>query len=181
MATKNEIQSEKSVKPGKFGTYIMNHKMIFFLLLALIAVFLWAFIKTAIMKNQFEKQTLEIKKQCENKIDSITAQQMELTSKTFAWAIRSELTRDNKEQVNQFFTGFIKESGVVKVQFVDAISTKVLLSTDKKDEGSIFEDKVALFTTNTIHYTNDSILHVISPVMGLNNKLGVLVIDYSRK
>ncbi len=181
MATKNEIQSEKSVKSGKFGTYIMNHKMIFFLLLALIAVFLWAFIKTTIMKNKFEKQTLEIKKQCENKIDSITAQQMELTSKTFAWAIRSEITRDNKEQVNQFFAGFIKESGVIKIQFVDAISSKVLLSTDKKDEGSMFEDKIALLTNNTIHFNNDSILHVITPVMGLNTKLGVLVIQYLKK
>ena len=184
MKQKNEIQSKQTVqkvKPGKFGTFIMNHKMVFFLLLALLALFLWAFIKMAIMKNQFEKQTIELKTQCENKIDSLTALQLELTSKTFAWAIRSELTRDNKEQVNQFFASFIKESGVNKVEFVDATTAKVLLSTDKKDEGSMFGDQVALLTNKTIHFSNDSILHVISPVMGLNNKLGILVIDYVRK
>jgi len=63
---------------------------------------------------------------------------------------------------------------------IDATTSKVTLSTDKKDEGSIFTNQVALLTTETIHFTEDSVLNVISPVMGLNNKLGVLVIQYRR-
>jgi len=184
MATENEIQEKKTLqpkKPGKIGIYIMNHKMIFSLLFALVVVFLWAIIKMYFMENSFEKQTAELKISYENKIDSLTSKQLELTSKVFSWAVRSELTRENKEQVNQFFLSFIKEPGVTKVEFVDATTSKVTLSTDKKDEGTAFTNQVALMTDETIHFTEDSVLNVITPVMGLNNKLGILVIEYIRK
>jgi len=45
----------------------------------------------------------------------------------------------------------------------------------------VFPNQVALATTETINYRNDSVLSIVSPVMGLNNKLGVLVIEYNLK
>jgi len=174
-------QSGQTKKSGKFATFIKNHKMVSTLLLALVVVFLWAIIKMYFMENSFEKQTAEMKSAYENKIDSLTASQLVLTSKVFSWAIRSELTRENKEQVNQFFLSFIKEPGVNKVEYVDAATAKVTLSTDKKDEGTVFTDQVSLMTTETINFKNDSVLNVISPVMGLNNKMGILIIEYIRK
>jgi len=164
-------------EPGKFGAFILRHKMVFALLLALLVVFLWAFIKMNVMENQFEKQKLEIQTTYENRIDSLTAHQLVLTSKVFSWAIRSELTRENKEQVNQFFLSFIQEPGVTNVKFVDINTSKVLLSTDKKDEGSVFTNP-AMLTDNPIYQTKDSVLQIICPVMGLNNKIGALVIEY---
>jgi L-lactate utilization protein LutC len=194
MKTKNEnlpiegdaVESQhdktgKSKKPGKIGTLILNHKMVFSLLFALIVVFLWAIIKMKIMENRFEKQTTELKKEYESKIDSLTTKQLDLTSRVFSWAVRSELTRENKEQVNQFFLSFIKEPGIKKVEYVDAANSRVILSTDKKDEGTVYSNQVAVMTDETIHFTNDSILNVITPVMGLNSKLGILVIEYIAK
>lgn len=181
MATINKSeQSATKAKSSRFGGFLMNHKMVFFLLITLIVFVLWAFIKMYIMNNQFEKQTSELKTRYENKIDSLTALKLELTSKTFAWAVRSELIRDNKEQVNQFFTAFIKEPGIIKVEFVDAFTSRITLSTDKKDEGMVFEDPIALVTEKVIHLQNDSILTIYSPVMGLNNKLGSLIIKYQK-
>ena len=177
METKNEIQKKQR---GKIATYVMNHKMIFSLLFILVVVFLWAFIKMYFMEKHFEKQTAEMKITYENNMDSLAAKQLVLTSKVFSWAIRSELTRENKEQVNQFFLNFIKEPGVVKVEYVDATTAKVTLSTDKKDEGTVYTNQVALMTDETIYFRNDSVLNVISPVMGLNNKMGVLIIEYIR-
>jgi len=174
-------QSGQTKKSGKIATFIKNHKLVFSLLVALVVVFLWAIIKMYFMENSFEKQTAEMKAAYENKIDSLTASQLVLTSKVFSWAIRSELTRENREQVNQFFLSFIKEPGVTKVEYVDATTAKVMLSTDKKDEGTVFTDQVSLMTTETINFKNDSILNVISPVMGLNNKMGILIIEYIRK
>src|SRR5665647_326725 len=123
METKNETQKKQQ---GKISTYVMNHKMVFSLLLILVVVFLWAFIKMYFMEKRFEKQTTEMKMDYENKMDSIAAKQLIVTSKVFSWAIRSELTRENKEQVNQFFMNFIKEPGVVKVEYVDATTQKVI-------------------------------------------------------
>ncbi len=174
-----KVETKKN--PSKIGIYILSHKLIFTLFFALVVLSIWAFIKITMMENSFEKQTLELTTGYENKIDSLTAKQLILTSKVFAWAIRSELTRDNKEQVNQFFLSFIKESGVNKLRFVDAKTAKMTLSTDKKDEGTVYANQVALMTDEAISFTEDSVLNVISPVMGLNSKLGVLIIEYQRK
>lgn len=176
-------QSEETItekKPSKFGDFILRHKLVFVLLLALLVVFLWAFIKMNVMENKFKKQSQEIQTTYENRIDSLTTHQLVLTSKVFSWAIRSELTRENKEQVNQFFLSFIQEPGVTNVKLVDTNTSKVLLSTNKKDEGSTFTNP-ALHTDNPIYQTKDSILQIICPVMGLNNKIGALVIEYKKK
>lgn len=178
----SENPSEQTLakkKPSKLGAFILRHKLVFTLLFALVVVFSWAFIKMSIMENRFKKQSLEMQTTYENRIDSLTARQLVLTSKVFSWAIRSELTRENKEQVNQFFLSFIQEPGITNVKLVDANTSKVLLSTDKKDEGSLFTNP-AMLTDKPIYQTKDSILQVICPVMGLNNKIGALVIEYKK-
>lgn len=172
-------QSASTIDKKKPGGYIMKHKMVYALLFILVVVSLGAFIKIKLMENEFNKQTTAMELDYQNKIDSLTGRQLALTSKVLSWAVRSELTRENKEQVNQFFMNFIKEPGVINVKFVDARTSKVTLSTDKKDESTPFTDQVALMTPETINYKNDSILSVITPIMNLNNKIGILVIEYN--
>lgn len=173
-ATGTENAFTKTEPRGLFR----RNKAITTLLILLGIITLAAFVSIRIMQSKSEKQQNELKKEYENKIDSLTARQLVLTTKVFSWAIRSELTRDNKEQVNQFFLNFIKESGVSNVKYVDARTSKITIATNKKDDGATFTDQVALMTTETIHYTNDSMLYVISPVMNLNSKIGILVIEY---
>ena len=182
LSTDNKLENhskEKEMKKSKFGAFVLRHKMVFTLLLIILVISLWAFIKISLIENQSKKDILKLKSDYENKMDSLTAKNLMLTSKVFSWAIRSELTRDNKEQVNQFFLNFIKEPGVSKVEFVNALDGKVSLSTNKKDEGSAYTNQVALLTNETINYKTDSVLNVVTPVMGLNNKLGVLVIEFN--
>ena len=177
---KSENQENKKViKKSKFGAFILRHKLVFSLLIVIVVISLWSFIKISLIENQFKKDTLKLRSDYENKLDSITTKNLMLTSKVFSWAIRSELTRENKEQVNQFFLSIIKERGVSKVEFVRAPDGKITLSTNKKDEGSIYTNQVALMSNETINFKTDSVLNVVTPVMGLNNKLGVLVIEYN--
>ncbi len=177
MVENEQAQTIQKKERGKIGAFILRHKMVFTLLLALLIVAIWALIKMSIMENDFEKQSLKMQSDYETKIDSLTARQLVLTSKVFSWAIRSELTRENKEQVNQFFLSFIKETGVTNVKLVAAITSKVILSTDKKDEGSIYSNP-ALLSDNPTYQRKDSTLLVFCPVMGLNDKIGTLVIEY---
>ena len=176
-----KVSTDKANTKGNFGELVLRHKLITFLIAVIVILSLWAFIKISLLENKFKKDTLKLKSDYENKIDSLTTKQLMLSSKVFSWAIRSELTRENKEQVNQFFLNFIKEPGVSKVEFVNALDGRVMLSTNKKDEGLVFPNQVALATNETINYRNDSVLSIVSPVMGLNNKLGVLVIEYNLK
>lgn len=180
MSTEKKSVNESNEK-SKFGAFILRNKMVFTLLLVIVVISLWALIKISIMQNHYKKETLKLKSDYENRIDSLTTKQIMLTSKVFSWAIRSELTRENKEQVNQFFLSYIKEPGVSNVKFVNSPDSKVTLSTDKKDEGTVYTNQIVLMATETINFKNDSILTVVTPVMGLNNKLGVLLIEYNLK
>ena len=178
MPTGSKSGNESNAKNTSVSL-ISRHKMVFSLLLVIVIIALFSFFKIWSLENNYKKDTLKMQSDYENKIDSLTMKQLMLTSNVFSWAIRGELTRENKEQVNQYFLNFIKEPGVMKVEFVDALNSKVTMSTNKKDEGTVFTDQVALMTTKTISFKNDSILNIITPVMGLNTKLGVLVIEYT--
>lgn len=177
--TKESKSENESIEKNKSGSFILRHKMVFTLVIIILVISLWSIIKISLMEHRFKKETLKLKSDYENRIDSLTTKQIMLSSRVFLWAIRSELTRENKEQVNQFFVSFIKEPGVRKVEFVNAPDSKVLISTDKKDEGTVYTNQIVLMTNEAINFKNDSILTVVTPVMGLNNKLGALVIEYN--
>lgn len=147
-------------------SYILRHKLVFFLLLTLIIVTAWAAIKVFTLKRNFN-----------NEKEQISSSYMEETAKVFSWAIRSEMVRDNRDQVNQFFTNLIKEPGFKKIQLVSISNSKVIISTDKKDEGTVVSDTAILNADIVKHWTEKGDMRIIAPVMGLNSRIGVLVID----
>lgn len=149
---------------------IWNNKLVFFLLLVLLVGAGWMAIKFFALKRSYEKQQ-----------ELITKQFAEETSKVFSWAVRAELLRDNREQVNQFFMNLIKEPGFKKIQLVDVANSKVLISTDKKDEGTAVADTSILNANQPRQFVNDDIMRSIVPVMGLDTRIGVLVIDRSKE
>lgn len=167
-------------KESKILTFLKRHWFVFFLIVAIIIAILWAVIKI----NLVEKRSIEEKEQLANlyelRMDSLHLSNMELTSRVFSWAVRSEMTRQNMEQVNQFFSGFVKEANVRKVLLIDPVTATVLLSSDKKDEGLIIDDFMILQAETTIHLAGDTYNKIISPVMGLDTRIGVLVIELEK-
>lgn len=178
MTTEKKSVNESNEK-GNLAVLILKHKMVFALLIIIVFISLYSFVKISMMENKYKKETLKLKSDYENRIDSLTTKQIMTTSRVFSWAIRSELSRENKEQVNQFFLSYIKEPGVSKVEFVNAADSKVTLSTDKKDEGMVYTNQIVLMANEIINFRNDSNLTVVTPIMNLNTKLGVLVIEYN--
>lgn len=180
----NQLQrKEESIeekKESKILTYLKKHWFVFFLIVAIIILFLWAVIKIQIIENRSLTEKEQLVNIYELRMDSLHLSNMELTSRVFSWAIRSEMTRQNLEQVNQFFSGFVKEHNVRKVLLIDPITAKVLLSSDKKDEGLIIEDAFILQSESTVHLAGDSVDKIISPVMGLDTRIGVLVIEIEK-
>lgn len=169
-------------KENKFLKFILQNKVIVILILLLFGVFFWALIKMHYMEKDFKMQQSEMVNKYELKFDSLNVAKMELVSTVFSWAIRSELSRENMEQVNEFFLNFIKVPDVEKVQLVSYDSSKILISTDKKDEGQAITDR-KLFASDTLHYyrTDASHIQYITPIMGLNKRIGSLVIDIKSK
>lgn len=173
----NEPKSASPKKPNKFLALLSNNKLAVFLFIVLVIVFLWSIIRVNVLERNFEKEKSSIQTIYDTKIDSLTFSHLSITSEVFAWAIRSELIRQNIDQVNQFFLTYIQQDNVQKIRLVDIKNSKIILSTDKKEEGTVYGGS-DLSKDDTIINTRDSLVSVITPVMGLNSKLGMLVIDY---
>ena len=177
--SRNEENFEEK-KESKILTFLKKHWFVFVLIVVIIVLLLWAVIKIQIVENRSVKEKEQLVNLYELRMDSLHLSNMEITSKVFSWAIRSEMTRQNMEQVNQFFSGFVKEPNIIKVQLIDPVTGTVLLSSDKKDEGTTIEDPTILQAEKSVRIIGETGDIIINPVMGLDTRIGVLVIEIEK-
>jgi len=175
---KNDNAGVSPKKQSKLKGFILKNKVTVFLLLVILGVFSWGSFKNYRLKAQFEKNKMEIEIRDAIRLDSIKSASYELSTKVFSWAIRSEMLRNNTEQVDQFFLSFIKEPNVRKIQLLNPDTGKVLLSTDKKEEGQVLSQLEGLKTDSLTAVRAEGSLKVYSPIMGLNTKLGLLIVEF---
>ncbi len=172
---KQESLVERTSKK-KVLQFLFRNKLTVLLFLALLTLFIWAKVKINSLEKDFALRNEQLIHNYEFKIDSLSVKNIELTSKVFSWAIRSELIRENVEEVNHFFISFIKEPNVVNVKLINPENSIIFISTDKKEEGQEFGKKEFLSIANTATIKDSNFITVVNPIMGLNKKLGVLVI-----
>ncbi|MDD2345208.1 MAG: hypothetical protein PHY85_03590 [Bacteroidales bacterium] len=171
--TNNDVKKE-----NKFKKFLFKHKYYLGLILIIIVVVLWALIKISILKSSFNKEKSQIITNYELKLDSLNSNRFLLTAKTFSWAIRSELLRENKDQVNQFFNDFIKNTDVIKLQLINPETSIVEISTDKKDEGVKMPINTAI--EDQVVNVNPTDFQIITPISGLNNQIGIFVMKIKK-
>lgn len=82
--------------------------------------------------KQFENEKIQLITKYETERDSLQIKHLELASTVFTWSVRSELLRNNTENLNQLLTVFVKESELDLVQLINPMNKMVLLSSDKK-------------------------------------------------
>lgn len=177
--TRNEEKIEEK-KESKILAFLKQHWFVFSLIAVIIIILLWAVIKIQVIEKRSINEKEQLVTLYKQKMDSLYLSDMELTSRVFSWAIRSEMTRQNMEQVNQFFSGFVKEPNIRKVQLIDPFTGTVLLASDKKDEGTIIEDPIILQTEKSVRIKGETGDIIINPVMGLDTRIGVLVIEIEK-
>ncbi|MCJ7758368.1 MAG: hypothetical protein MUP24_09475, partial [Gillisia sp.] len=97
------------------------------------------------------------------------------------WSVRSELLRNNTENLNQLVNAFVKESGADLVQLIDPETNKIILSSDKKFEGSEYAQKIDYGLKEPHTLKEDAGIKIITPVMGLNTALGILIVQLNNK
>lgn len=173
--TEQTTTSVKKVRkePSRLVKYILNHKLVFSLIFALIVVFVWG--QWRICK--LEKQQKALIETYNLKMDSTQLANMMVTSKAFSWAVRSDMLRNNPDQVQLYLSNIISEPHIKKAFVVDAEKSLIILSSDKKEEGTPFLDAAAMQTKVTYFQQRDSVIRFISPYMGLNRKAGISVIE----
>jgi hypothetical protein len=165
----------RNAKPVKSKNIFQRHPFIFILLIALIISIIWGTLKANRIENNL---TAAHKKEMQA--------ERELLGKTLvntmSLTLRSELTRDNKEQAEQYMVEFVKSDlNVTQVSFMDQSSKEIVFSTDKSVESRIIEDEFILNTKEPSVRSTDTGLLLTAPVTGLSKQLGVLFIHWDFK
>lgn len=167
-------------KKNKLMGFIFRHKMIFLLLIIILVLIAYHMIIINGLKYEYSQKTEALKKEYVLQIDSMRVANLQQTITVFSWAIRSELSRGNLEEVNQFFLNFVKEKDVQMISLINPENSEMILSTDKKNEGQIVTDKQILDVNNLTIMSDSSQVQAVIPIMGLNSKIGILVVNIGR-
>lgn len=170
-------QNNNGISKKKFMAFLKNNIVSVVLAIALIIIFIWFSIKIKTNDNNFKDEKTQLISKYKTERDSLQIKHLEFASTVFSWSVRSELLRNNVENLNQLLTIFIRESGADLVQLVDPQNNKVLLSSDKKFEGQLYPKNLNYVITTSIVIKEDGLTRIITPVMGFNNKIGVLVAE----
>jgi len=174
----NSFAEPKVKKPQhKFKRFIRRHPVmtaVLFGLLAVIAVYFWKEIEGNLKK----KAAIEV---AMAKLDTTNQTMLELLCKPLVWNIRSEMLRGNMDQIDLFFTDFVKEKNFIFIMLVEPTG-KVILSTDKRLEGNKLDDKdledLVSADSTSVNKNKDGIMIVSAPVMGYDKQLSTLIFGY---
>ncbi len=173
--------SEPIKKQSKFKeklvAFFKNNKAATVLTVLLLVVFVWFSIKIRINEKKFNNEKTQLITQYESKIDSLKIKHLKFATEVFSWSVRSELLRNNTENLNQLLTVFVKESGADLVQLVNSEDKMVLLSSDKKFEGVSYSGLLNFEIKKTVVLEDVGVVKIITPVMGFNKMIGILIVE----
>lgn len=178
MAQSDGFDAGNAPKESKVKKLLLNNKLIILLLLLLLIVFSWGQIKLNKANRDADKKIEEINVSYNLKFDSLQLASKERMSKVFSWSVRSELIRENGEQVAVLINNYVQEEGVKNVKLINPTSQMVVLSTNKREENRAFESPELLNLNQLeVHQTEETLMHLI-PIMGLNQRMAILVVEY---
>ncbi|MEW6132066.1 MAG: hypothetical protein AB1591_02715 [Pseudomonadota bacterium] len=99
-----------------------------------------------------------------------------------SWAIRSEMIRDNLDQIDQYFAELVKTENIKLAVLADT-NGKLLVSSDKKFQdgefSQVFPADLLAEAQVAIRDGQDGNKLLVIPVMGLNSRLGTAVVSYA--
>lgn len=184
----NEQTSEES-KTGntnsakevvKSKNVFQKYPFVFILLGALIISIFWGVLKVNSLEKTHADSIEQLNLDHKAQLDSIALINASQVISSLTWAVRSEMTRENMEQVNTYFIQLIKEPSIERIQLVEHSTGNVLLSTNKKDEGTVLKNEFILSVKAPISKLQDKGIISAAPVYGLSEQLGILVIERTR-
>lgn len=134
------------------------------------------------LRNESAKTQERLKGEAKQAVIQSHEQHLRIFAKPFAWAVRTEMMSNNINQVNLYMNEMIKEKNISSIMVLNAAG-KIISSTNKKWEGKDFSavGNASYLQSDSIIVDNikDSLLIMSSPVMGFNNRLGTLIVNYS--
>jgi L-lactate utilization protein LutC len=173
-----EVSSGQQPEQNSKISFIVNQWRLITILILFLAVagmYMW--------KNMAVKRAeVQLTEQAARIITEQNSSFLRLVAVPLVWAVRSEMIRNNYDQINQYLTQFVKEKNMKEIVVAKPDGTMVV-ATNKKLEGKpitgVFPPSVLLEDKTTVSTLENGDMMVVSPVMGLSTKVGVLILLYT--
>jgi len=167
--------SEKQHEQGANKSFIITHWhsiTILLLILAIAGMYVWKNVAVNCAKTQVSESANRI-------ITEQNKSYLRLVAVPLTWAVRSEMIRNNYDQINQYLSQFVKEKNMKEIVVAKPDGT-IVVATNKKREGtsvtSAFPPSVLQEDKTAVTPMENGDIMVVSPVMGLSSKQGVLIL-----
>lgn len=159
----------------------------------LLLVFVWKQIAVNQAESQLEKGqaalALQLEEESQNLIkkareyaDSQYNQEEQRFGQVLAWAVRDQLIRNNLDQIDQYLSELVKMKDTDRVVLISN-EGKLLVSTDKRlvteEASNLYSQDILDLQTITIKSDVAGKKLLVVPVMGLNERMAVIVISYN--
>jgi hypothetical protein len=133
------------------------------------------------MSRQFEADRSALLSDLRARVEANTDETKRQFGMALAWAVRGEMIRNNLDQVDQFFGEIVKLPHTERVLLADASGT-VRVSTDRRHLGAALTTLVPVEATLAdkveVRVQAEGPKLLVIPVMGLNSRLGTVVVSY---
>jgi len=177
-------ESDKPKKKGLSTQAIVSIIIVALMIIIPLVVYFWKQAEIKDLKEKYNNDIKEITAKANNTIDANNRKNMETITRVFSWAVRSEMLRENMEQVDNYMTDLVKAADLNTISAVKSDGI-VMRSTNKKFEGNIYPGPVAneLAQVNQVVTRTGENGDIISicPIMGLDKRLGTIIITYTPK
>lgn len=125
-----------------------------------------------------------VEKQLQAETKALNKKWLMRMAQPYVWAIRKEIMNGNIAAVNLYGNELVREGPFSDV-LVATPDGKIISATNKRFEGAEFSSyakpEYLKADTATVHEVDDSRLLMVSPVMGLNERIATVVINYPEK
>ena len=170
-----------------------NKKIMLGLVAALIVVAAGMFVWKSAAVSAVESKLAEVQAQQAQARADLIAQARELDARQdaeslkrfstpLAWAIRRELMASNLDQVDQYLTQLVQMNGF-QAAVLASPDDKILVASDRKKLAepfsSIYPAQYLQAKDVQVESAANGSLRAIIPIMGLNQQLGTLVVEYA--
>lgn len=135
------------------------------------------------MNKAFETERALIIQQAREHADKQYKKEEERFGQALAWAVRSELIRNNIDQIDMYLNTIVKQINANRIVLISE-KGELLVSTDKRLEdvkGSEIYSKDVLDEHNiTIKSNVDGKKLLVAPISDFNKRVATLVISYNQ-
>lgn len=171
-----ERDSNLESKDAAKQSFLARHPLLSTVLIALIViagVYGTLSIKNRRIRVKHTKEITAIK-------DSLSLDYRKDNVRIFSWAVRSEVNRGNLDQVESLFINYLQTDDIVRVVLVNPEDGSIVLSTNKKDNDTLVDDKEVVNASSIVVVDKGSTFYVVNPIMGLDRKTGILLVEINK-